>query len=243
MYKLSNVQKSFLQGKSKINVLSGIDLVINSGDFLAIMGSSGAGKTTLINILTMIEDYDDGIISFRNKNFRDYKNKERDQYRKKDISIIFQDYNLINEMTVWENIYLGKLLSDEEKSDLNMKQIIDLLDIDKLLSKYPEELSGGEKQRVAIARSLLNNSRCIFADEPTGALNRKNSIAFLEILRKLNKEWKRTIVMVTHDPYVASYSNRFVYLKDGKILEEFNFKGIRKEYYDNILQCLEENDV
>ena len=211
MYSLKQITKNYVNGKQITEVLKGIDLDIAEGDFLAIMGSSGAGKTTLINILTMIEDYDEGEISFFAKSFRKYKDKERDQYRKKDISIIFQDYNLIQEMTVEENAYLGVLLAESNAKELSFEEVVQQLNIKTLLNKYPDELSGGERQRVAIARSILNNSKCIFADEPTGALNKKNADILLEIFRKLNTDLEKTIVMVTHDPYVASYSNKFVY--------------------------------
>ena len=210
MYSLKQITKNYVNGKQITEVLKGIDLDIAEGDFLAIMGSSGAGKTTLINILTMIEDYDEGEISFFAKSFRKYKDKERDQYRKKDISIIFQDYNLIQEMTVEENAYLGVLLAESNAKELSFEEVVQQLNIKTLLNKYPDELSGGERQRVAIARSILNNSKCIFADEPTGALNKKNADILLEIFRKLNTDLEKTIVMVTHDPYVASYSNKFV---------------------------------
>ncbi len=243
MYNIVNVKKSYTQGKQKINVLSGVDLKIEEGEFLAIMGSSGAGKTTLINILTMIEDYDDGTITFNNRLFKDFKEKERDKYRKSDISIIFQDYNLINEMTVFENINLGRLLSDGDRNIMSLEEVTDLLNLSALLNKYPEELSGGERQRAAVARSILNNAKCIFADEPTGALNRKNARILLDIFKMLNDRYKKTIVMVTHDPYVASFSSRFLYLKDGKIIENKYFNSSREEYYEKIICFLEAHDV
>lgn len=242
MYSLKQITKNYVNGKQITEVLKGIDLDIAEGDFLAIMGSSGAGKTTLINILTMIEDYDEGEISFFAKSFRKYKDKERDQYRKKDISIIFQDYNLIQEMTVEENAYLGVLLAKSNAKELSFEEVVQQLNIKTLLNKYPDELSGGERQRVAIARSILNNSKCIFADEPTGALNKKNADILLEIFRKLNTDLEKTIVMVTHDPYVASYSNKFVYLKDGRIEKQLIKNDSQKKYYKEIISCLEEYD-
>lgn len=243
MYNMVKVKKSYTQGNQKINVLSGIDLKIEDGEFLAIMGSSGAGKTTLINILTMIENYDDGTITFNDKLFKNFREDERDKYRKSDISIIFQDYNLINEMTVFENINLGKLLSNDDKNIMSVNEVTDLLNLNGLLDKYPEELSGGERQRVAVARSILNNAKCIFADEPTGALNRKNARILLDIFQMLNDRYKKTIVMVTHDPYVASFSNRLVFLKEGQIIENIHFDNSRKEYYEKIIHCLEAHDV
>lgn len=242
MYILSNVKKMYKQGQQHITVLSGIDITIADGEFLAIMGSSGAGKTTLLNILTMIEDFDSGEILFNDHSFKKFTNSERDRYRKEEIGIIFQEYNLIEEMTVLENIQLGELLSSKRESRISLDEVIEQLGLYKLLAKYPEELSGGERQRVAIARSIVNNSKYIFADEPTGALNRKNATVLLNILKRLNDEQGKTIVMVTHDPYVASYSNRLVYIKDGVILESLSCVNSRKEYYERILRCLEAND-
>lgn len=242
MYILNNVKKIYKQGKKSVNVLNGINLKINDGEFLAIMGSSGAGKTTLLNVLSMIDDFDEGEILFNNLSFNSFKNKERDTYRKEKIGIIFQDYNLIEEMTVLENIKLGQLLAGHEKNPISFESVVGWLGLSNLLEKYPEELSGGERQRVAIARSIVNNAKCIFADEPTGALNRKNATVLLNILQKLNEEQGKTIVMVTHDPYVASFSNRLVYIKDGIILKSILRKAVRKEYYEEILHCLEEND-
>lgn len=242
MYILNNVKKIYKQGQKSVNVLNGINLTINDGEFLAIMGSSGAGKTTLLNVLTMIDDFDDGEIIFDNLSFKSFRNKERDAYRKEKIGIVFQEYNLIEEMTVLENIKLGQLLSSEKNNPISFESVVDQLGLSDLLEKYPEELSGGERQRVAIARSIVNNSKCIFADEPTGALNRKNATVLLQIFKKLNEEQGKTIVMVTHDPYVASFSNRLVYIKDGIILKSIPRKKLRKEYYEEILHCLEEND-
>ena len=141
----------------------------------------------------MIEDYDEGEISFFAKSFRKYKDKERDQYRKKDISIIFQDYNLIQEMTVEENAYLGVLLAESNAKELSFEEVVQQLNIKTLLNKYPDELSGGERQRVAIARSILNNSKCIFADEPTGALNKKKHPAIIRVIKRILSTLKYSI--------------------------------------------------
>ena len=204
MYSLKQITKNYVNGKQITEVLKGIDLDIAEGDFLAIMGSSGAGKTTLINILTMIEDYDEGEISFFAKSFRKYKDKERDQYRKKDISIIFQDYNLIQEMTVEENAYLGVLLAESNAKELSFEEVVQQLNIKTLLNKYPDECSGGQKQRTAIARALVNKPSIIIADEPTGNLDSKNTSELLAILKNLNEKEGKTIIMVTHDVMVLS---------------------------------------
>ncbi|HEQ4057047.1 TPA: ABC transporter ATP-binding protein [Streptococcus agalactiae] len=241
MYNVEKLSKNYKQGNVIIKVLDEFNLRINSEEFLCIMGSSGSGKTTLIKILSMIEEFDAGEIYFNNRSFKEFSEKEKDKYRKKNIGIVFQSYNLIDEMTIEENIKLGSILSDK-KAEIEYKDIISMLNIDELVDKYPNQLSGGEKQRVAVARCLNKKVDCIFADEPTGALNRKNSKKLMEIFKDLNKKYKKTIVMVTHDPFVASYSDRLVYLKDGKIAFEAFKKNREQEYYEDILKCLEVYD-
>lgn len=241
MYHLSNLVKTYEQGNGKVDVLNELNLDVTAGEFLCIMGSSGSGKSTLIKILSMIEDFDSGEVSFNKKSFGTFTAQEQDAYRKKNIGIIFQDYNLIEEMTIEENIHLGALASNT-MNVIDYRNIVSMLHIENLLDKYPSQLSGGEQQRVAIARCLNRKADCIFADEPTGALNIKNTRALLDIFKDLNEKYKITIVMVTHDPFVASYSNRFIYLKDGKIVFEISKEKNREVYYQDILRCLEVYD-
>ena len=225
MYSLKQITKNYVNGKQITEVLKGIDLDIAEGDFLAIMGSSGAGKTTLINILTMIEDYDEGEISFFAKSFRKYKDKERDQYRKKDISIIFQDYNLIDSLKVIDNILFSlKLNKKNIINEAEIKQIISSLGIEELLDKYPFECSGGQQQRIAIARALVCKPKILFADEPTGNVDSIRAKQLMEYFTEINRKYGITIVMVTHDCLVASYASEMYYVEDGKIINHI-FKG------------------
>ena len=217
--------------------LNGLDFKVEKGDFICIMGASGSGKTTLVNILSTIDEATGGQILLNQKDLLLLSEKEKANLRKEEIGFIFQNYNLLNSLTVYENIMIPLKLIGEDKKVIDEKihQITKELDIESLLNKYPHECSGGQQQRVAIARALIGNPKIIIADEPTGNLDSQNSHEILSIFKKMNEN-HITIVMVSHDPLIASYSSRLLYLKDGKIEKEL-FKGnkTQQEYFKEIV--------
>ena len=201
------------------------------------MGASGSGKTTLVNILSTIDEATHGQIFLNQKDLLLLSEKEKANLRKEEIGFIFQNYNLLNSLTIYENIMIPLKLIGEDKKVIDEKvhQITRELDIESLLNKYPHECSGGQQQRVAIARALIGNPKIIIADEPTGNLDSQNSHEILSIFKKMNEN-HITIIMVSHDPLIASYSSRLLYLKDGKIEKEL-FKGdkTQQEYFKEIV--------
>ncbi len=213
--------KEYGKNEAKQRVLNDINLEIEEGEFVAIMGKSGAGKSTLLNILSTIDSATQGQVIINNKDIFSMKSKELSEFRRNELGFIFQDYNLLNQMTAYENITLPLSLSGVEKKEQRKRalEIAKLFDIEKLLDKYPSMLSGGEKQRVAAARAIIMNPKIVMADEPTGALDSKSSKVMMESLKRMNRDRGVTIVMVTHDDYAASYCDRVINIKDGEIIE------------------------
>ena len=228
---LNKVNYSYKNGKK---VLNDISMEFEKGKFYAILGVSGSGKTTLLSLLAGLDEPRNGEILYNNQNI---KVKGYENHRKSNISLIFQNYNLLNSLTIYENIMIPLKLIGEDKKVIDEKvhQITRELDIESLLNKYPHECSGGQQQRVAIARALIGNPKIIIADEPTGNLDSQNSHEILSIFKKMNEN-HITIIMVSHDPLIASYSSRLLYLKDGKIEKEL-FKGdkTQQEYFKEIV--------
>lgn len=229
-----NLSKSY----GKTQVLKNIDLTMEQGEFTAIMGPSGSGKTTLMNTLSTIDSFNGGDVWIEGKSLLDLKKKDLREFRQKRMGFIFQDYNLLDTLTVKENILLP--LSLQKTPVLEMEQrlakLMEALNIESILHQYPAEISGGQKQRTAAARALITNPAIVFADEPTGALDSRSATQLLEQIQMLNNTFKTTVMMITHDPYAASYCQRVIFLRDGKIVNEM-FKGDQseKEFFDRIL--------
>lgn len=233
---LNNIRKEYVTRK-KFLALRGIDLRINKGEFVGIMGPSGAGKTTLLNILATIDDPTEGKLIIDQKEVTKLSRNKKADYRSDYLGFIFQDYNLVNNMTVEENILLPGMIKG--KVDINgMELITKKLGISSLLDKYPYELSGGEKQRTGAARAILKEPKLLLADEPTGNLDSKSATDFLNVIQSLNQERNLTTIMVTHDPYVASFTDRVLILKDGKIFSEINKMNNRKTFHNALIQSL-----
>ena len=206
-------------------VLKGIDLTIYENDFIAIMGPSGSGKTTLLNILSTIDKPTQGTVLLDGKDVTKLKNKELSQIRRDKIGFIFQDYNLIDSLKVIDNILFSlKLNKKNIINEAEIKQIISSLGIEELLDKYPFECSGGQQQRIAIARALVCKPKILFADEPTGNVDSIRAKQLMEYFTEINRKYGITIVMVTHDCLVASYASEMYYVEDGKIINHI-FKG------------------
>lgn len=229
-----NLSKSY----GKTQVLKSIDLSVEQGEFTAIMGPSGSGKTTLMNTLSTIDTFNGGNIWIEGTSLLDVKKKALREFRQKRMGFIFQDYNLLDTLTVKENILLPLSLQKTPALEMEkrLSKIIQPLNIESILSHYPSEISGGQKQRTASARAIITNPAIVFADEPTGALDSRSATQLLEQIESLNQTFKTTIMMITHDPYAASYCQRVIFLRDGKIVNEL-FKGeqSQKEFFDRIL--------
>ena len=217
MIKLKNISKFY--GSQKI--LDNISLDVKKGEFISIIGPSGAGKTTLLNIIGTIEDFsasDKTELTLNDIDIHNLNDNEISEFRNKNIGFIFQFHQLLPELNLEENIFLPSLIGNYSKSEYlkKLKDLAKLLGIEKLLKKYPDSISGGERQRVAVARSLINGPKILLADEPTGNLDSKNEQIIMDLFKKLNKELGLTIILVTHNNDFAKISNKCYTLKDGK---------------------------
>ena len=234
-----NITKIYNLGQSnQTTALKNISITINKGDFVCIMGTSGSGKTTLLNNISTIDIPNKGNVYIEDKNINLMSESELCFFRISSLGFVFQNYNLINSLTIMDNLKIPLLLSKkkEEPFDEIITTALKKLKIEDIRNKFPAECSGGQLQRVAIARSLINNSKIIIADEPTGNLDKKNSLNLMQIFSELNKEGI-TIILVTHDPVVASYSNRVIFLDDGIIKKTLTKNSLtQKEFYQLIMK-------
>ena len=239
--KIENLKKYYGANTNITKAVDGISFSVLEGEFVAIMGASGSGKTTLLNCIATIDTVTSGHIFVDNKDITTVKEDDLADFRKENLGFIFQDFNLLDTLTIDENIALSLIINNENtnKVDEKVKNIADKLGISDILKKFPYEVSGGQKQRCACARALINNPKLILADEPTGALDSKSSRLLLETMDEMNKNLKATILMVTHDSFSASFCKRVLFLKDGKIFNEI-IKGekTRKEFFNEILDML-----
>ena len=199
--------------------LNGLDFEVEKGDFICIMGASGSGKTTLVNILSTIDEATKGQILFNQKDLLLLSEKEKAKLRKEEIGFIFQNYNLIESLTIKNNILFSPRLNkvNQQTQLERLHELTKMLNIEEIIDKYPSQCSGGQQQRAAIARALINDPKIIFADEPTGNLDGVRSKQLMQYLEKVNQEDKITVIMVTHDPLDAAYSSQMYYIEDGKI--------------------------
>ena len=238
--KLNDVDKEYGIKGFRNKVLNKVSLAVNEGDFISIMGPSGAGKSTLLNLISTLDKPTKGEIILDGVDITKVKNKELSKLRRDNIGFIFQDYNLLDNMNLMDNIALPLALGKKKSKDIEDRVIkfADIFGLKDHLKKYPYELSGGQKQRGAATRALITNPKVIFADEPTGALDSKSSSDLLECLNRVNKEEKATIIMVTHDALSASYSDRVYILSDGEIKCQLNKGSDRKEFYGRIIDLL-----
>mgnify|MGYP001625485270 FL=1 len=239
--KIENLKKYYGVNTNITKAVDGISFSVLEGEFVAIMGASGSGKTTLLNCVSTIDTVTSGHIFVDNRDITTVKEDDLADFRRENLGFIFQDFNLLDTLTAYENISLSLIINNENtnKVDEKVKNIADKLGISDILKKFPYEVSGGQKQRCACARALINNPKLILADEPTGALDSKSSRLLLETMDEMNNKLKATILMVTHDSFSASFCKRVLFLKDGKIFNEI-IKGekTRKEFFNEILDML-----
>lgn len=234
---IKNLVKSYGAKGFQTKVLKGIDLTIYKDDFIAIMGPSGSGKTTLLNILSTIDKPTQGSVMLDGRDVTKIKNRELAKLRRDKIGFVFQDYNLLDTMTLQDNIALPLALGGSHARDIQKKveELGSVFGLSEHLKKYPYQLSGGQKQRGAVCRALITNPEIIFADEPTGALDSKASKDLLECLKQVNESGRATILMVTHDSYCASYARDVYILSDGIVKCRLSKGSDRKEFYNRII--------
>ena len=235
---IKNLVKNYGTKGFKTSVLKGLDLKVNKNDFIAIMGPSGSGKTTLLNILSTIDKPTQGSVIIDGKDITKLKNKELSNLRKDKIGFVFQDYNLLDTMTLQDNIALPLSLNGVSSKECIQKtnELAEMFGLREHLKKYPYQLSGGQKQRGATCRALITDPEIIFADEPTGALDSKSSHDLLECLKLVNDNDQATILMVTHDAFSASYAKEVYILSDGAIKCKLTKGQNHKEFYDRIIE-------
>lgn len=238
---IKNVEKYY---GNKGNVVKAIDDMIFQvfrGEFVGVMGPSGSGKTTLLNIISTIDEVSAGHIYIDGEDLTEINQKDIAKFRRENLGFIFQDFNLLDTLTIHENIALALTINRQKKNDIDSKVIAisTELGIEDILQKYPYEVSGGQKQRCACARALITNPKLILADEPTGSLDSRSAQMLIEMISNLNKELGATILMVTHDSFTASYCDRILFIKDGKIFTEL-IKGqnTRKQFFNQILDVV-----
>ena len=245
-----NLKKYYGSKFNQTRAVDGINLSVKKGEFVGIMGASGSGKTTLLNCISTIDSPTSGSIIINNQDITTLKQKELSKFRRENLGFIFQDYNLLDTLTSYENIALALtiLKVNPKDIDIRVKDIAMKLSISDTLHKYPYQLSGGQKQRIASARAMVTNPTLILADEPTGALDSKSSKLLLDGMETLN-ELGATIIMVTHDAFTASYAGRIVFIKDGKFYKEIEKKNkTEKEFFEDIIEVIsvlggDENDI
>ena len=239
--KIDKIEKYYGNKTSLTKAIDNISFDVEKGEFVAIMGASGSGKTTLLNCISTIDKVTSGNIYVEDDNITKLKGNKLNKFRREELGFIFQDFNLLDTLTAYENIALALSIQNVSVSEIDKRinKITNDLDIKDVLNKYPYEMSGGQKQRVASARAIITNPKLILADEPTGALDSKSAKMLLESFNYLNKELKATILMVTHDAFTASYASRVIFIKDGKIFNEIHKGEIsRKEFFDKIIDVV-----
>lgn len=239
--KVDTIEKYYGNKSSLTKAIDNISFEVGKGEFVAIMGSSGSGKTTLLNVVSTIDRVTSGHIYVAGEDITKLKGNNLNKFRREELGFIFQDFNLLDTLTAYENIALALSIQNVNAKEIDklIKEVAEQLNIKEVLNKYPYQLSGGQKQRVASARAIITKPKLVLADEPTGALDSKSAKMLLERFNYLNEEIDTTILMVTHDAFTASYASRVIFIKDGKIFNEIH-KGnaMRKEFFDKIIDVV-----
>ena len=239
--KIEKIEKYYGTKSSLTKAINNISFEVNKGEFVAIMGASGSGKTTLLNCISTIDRVTSGYIYVGDVDITKLKGNNLNKFRREELGFIFQDFNLLDTLTAYENIALALSIQNVKPSliDDKIKKVARELNITDVLEKYPYQMSGGQKQRVASTRAIITEPKLVLADEPTGALDSKSSKMLLEKFNYLNEKINTTILMVTHDAFTASYATRVIFIKDGKIFNEI-YKGedSRSEFFNKIIDVV-----
>lgn len=237
--KIDSIEKYYGSKSSLTKAIDNISFDVERGEFIAIMGASGSGKTTLLNCISTIDKVTSGHIYLNDLDVTTLKGNKLSEFRREELGFIFQDFNLLDTLTAYENIALALTIQKVKPKEIEerVQEIAKKLEITDILNKYPYQISGGQKQRVASARAIITNPKLVLADEPTGALDSKSARQLLESFENLNQKLSATILMVTHDSFTASYASRILFIKDGKIFNEL-IKGesTRKEFFEKIIE-------
>ena len=237
--KVEHLEKYYGNKGNITRAIDDISFDVAEGEYIGIMGASGSGKTTLLNCISTIDSATAGHIYLEGEDLTTLKSAQLEQFRREKLGFIFQDFNLLDTLTAFENIALTIMKVPTKEIEPRVQKVAELLNITDVLSKHPYQMSGGQRQRVASARAIVTNPSMVLADEPTGALDSKSARMLLESFRKLNEEMNATILMVTHDAFTASYCKRILFIKDGKLFNEL-IRGTesRKEFFDRIMEVI-----
>lgn len=239
--RIENVEKYYGTKSNLTKALNQVSFGVDEGEFVGIMGASGSGKTTLLNCISTIDRVTSGHIYVGDRDITGLKGKQLNKFRREELGFIFQEFNLLDTLTAYENIALALSIQNVKAKEIEnrVEKIAKQLGIVDVLKKYSYQMSGGQKQRVAAARALITNPKLVLADEPTGALDSKSSRQLLESMERMNDEYHATILMVTHDAFTASYANRVVFIKDGQLFTEIRRgKNTRKQFFDAIIDVV-----
>lgn len=236
---VKNIEKYYGNKSNLTKAIDNVSFQVEQGEFVGIMGASGSGKTTLLNCISTIDRVTAGQILINGQDITKLKGNNLNKFRREELGFIFQDFNLLDTLTCFENIALALTIQKVKPREIQnrVKNVAEKLGITEILKKYPYQISGGQKQRVASARAIVTDPKLILADEPTGALDSKAARQLLESFESLNQKMNATILMVTHDAFTASYADRIIFIKDGKIFNEL-IKGnsSRKQFFEKIIE-------
>ena len=240
MLEVKELVKSYGTGKNQHKVLRGVNFTIHKGEFVAVMGPSGSGKTTLLDCISRYKPFEGGEVLLNGKDLGKLNEKEMAKVRNEKVGFVFQDFMLLDGLTVFENVCVPQVIKSEDCKNMEKRadKLLKLFDIGQIGTKYPSEISGGQKQRAAVARALINDPLMILADEPTGNLDSRSSEAVIEAFVTAKKDLGATTLMVTHDSLSASYCDRVILMRDGVVCDEMVNRGNRRRFFNELMDVL-----